>query len=70
LEVAARYSSVDPNRNKARDRQVEVTGGVSYYFEGHNLKLQGDYTNIHTQQAAGKQTTDDRQLRAQAQLAF
>jgi phosphate-selective porin OprO/OprP len=70
LEVAARYSSVDPNRNKARDHQVEVTGGVSYYFEGHNLKLQGDYTNIHTQQAVGKQPTDDRQLRVQAQLAF
>jgi phosphate-selective porin OprO/OprP len=70
FEVAARYSSVDPNRNKARDRQVEVTGGVSYYFEGHNLKLQGDYTNIHTQQAVGKQPTDDRQLRVQAQLAF
>jgi phosphate-selective porin OprO/OprP len=69
LEVAGRYSSVDPNRNKDRDLQVEVTGGISYYFEGHNLKLQGDYTNIHTQ-LAGKQATDDRQVRVQAQLAF
>jgi phosphate-selective porin OprO/OprP len=69
LEVAARYSSVDPNRDKSQDLQIEVTGAVSYYFEGHNLKLQGDYTNIHTQ-LAGKQATDDQQLRVQAQLAF
>jgi phosphate-selective porin OprO/OprP len=69
LEVAARYSSVDPNREKTRDLQVQVTGAVSYYFEGHNLKLQGDYTNIHTQ-VAGKQPTNDKQMRVQAQLAF
>jgi len=70
LEVAGRYSSVDPNREKDRDLQVEVTGGISYYFDGHNMKLQGDYTNIHVQQAVGKQPTDDKQLRVQAQLAF
>lgn len=70
LEVAARYSSVDPNRDKPRDLQVEVTGCVSYYFEGHNLKVQGDYTNIHIQQAVGKQPTNDKQMRVQAQLAF
>ena len=43
----------DPNRDKPRDRQVEVTGAVSYYFQGHNLKVQSDYTNIHIQQAVG-----------------
>ena len=69
LELAARYSCVDPNRDISQDLQVEVTGAVSYYFQGHNLKLQGDYTNIH-KQIAGKQATDDQQLRAQAQLAF
>jgi phosphate-selective porin OprO/OprP len=69
LEVAARYSSVDANREKSQDLQVEVTGALSYYFDGHNLKLQGDYTNIHAQ-VAGKQATDDKQVRVQAQLAF
>ena len=69
LEVAARYSCVDPNRDISQDLQVEVTGAVSYYFQGHNLKLQGDYTNIH-KQIAGKQATDDQQLRVQAQVAF
>lgn len=70
LEVAARYSCVDPNRNSDRDLQVEAAGAVSYYFEGHNLKLQGDYTNIHVQRAVGQQATDDKQLRVQAQVAF
>ncbi len=69
LELAARYSCVDPNRDIIQDLQVEVTGAVSYYFQGHNLKLQGDYTNIH-KQIAGKQATDDQQLRVQAQLTF
>ena len=69
LELAARYSCVDPNRDISQDLQVEVTGAVSYYFQGHNLKLQGDYTNIH-KQIAGKQATDDQQLRVQAQLTF
>jgi phosphate-selective porin OprO/OprP len=70
LEAAVRYSSVDPNHDRPRDLQVEVTGGVSYYFQGHNLKVQGDYTNIHIQQAVGRQPTDDMQVRVQAQLAF
>lgn len=70
VEVAARYSSVDSNRDKSQDLQIEVTGAVSYYFQGHNFKVQGDYTNIHTQKGAGKEPTDDKQLRVQAQLAF
>ena len=70
LEVAARYSCVDPNRDRTNDLQVEVTGGVSYYFQGHNLKVQGDYTNFHIQQLAPRQPTDDKQMRVQAQLAF
>jgi phosphate-selective porin OprO and OprP len=69
LEVAARYSSVDPNRDRLQDLQVEVTGAVSYYLQGHYLKLQGDCTNIHKQVAA-RPSTDDRQVRVQAQLAF
>jgi len=60
---------VDPSREKTRDLQVEVTGAVSYYFQGHSLKIQCDYTNIR-KQIAGKNDTDDRQLRVQAQLAF
>jgi phosphate-selective porin len=69
MEVAARYSYVDPNRNKANDLQAEAQGVVSYYFYGHNLKVQADYSNIHKQVAANR-TTDDKQVRIQAQVVF
>jgi phosphate-selective porin OprO/OprP len=69
MEVAARYSYVDPNRNKANDLQAEAQGVVSYYFYGHNLKVQADYSNIHKQVAANR-TTDDKQVRIQAQVGF
>ncbi|MHC1697644.1 MAG: porin [Geobacteraceae bacterium] len=76
LEVALRYSYVDPNRDKSNDLQSEIIGAVSYYFNNHNLKLQGDIGNIHTQ---GQQTdaitglkkaTDDLQYRLQVALVF
>lgn len=76
LEVAFRYSYLDPNRDAANDNVVETIGAVSYYFDKHNLKLQADVGNTHTQ---GNQTdiftglkkpTDDLQYRAQVQLIF
>ncbi len=78
LEVAARYSYVDPNRDVSNDNWVETAGAVSYYFNKHNLKLQADITNIHKQgriisiSGAGPtaKATDDLQARVQAQLLF
>lgn len=66
LEVAARYSFVDPDRDKTDNIQTETAGAVSYYFNKHNLKLQADVTNIHKQPAR----TDDMQYRLQAQIIF
>jgi phosphate-selective porin OprO/OprP len=76
LEVAMRYSYVDPNRDVSNDTQTEVIGAVSYYFNNHNLKLQGDIGNIHTQGqqtnaiTGQKQATDDMQYRLQVCLVF
>jgi phosphate-selective porin len=73
LQFVDRANAVDafkPSYDIGAMVQGSAAGGVSYYFGGHNLKLQGDYTNIHIQQAVGKQPTDDRQMRVQAQLAF
>jgi hypothetical protein len=67
LEVAMRYSYVDPNRDKANDIVTETQGAVSYYFNKHNLKLQGDVTNSHDQ---GKNKSDDMIFRLQAQVIF
>jgi phosphate-selective porin OprO/OprP len=74
LEVAYRYSYYDPNRDLANDHVIENIGAVSYYFNKHNLKLQADVGNIHTQGnqtiAGVKQPTDDMQYRVQAQIIF
>jgi phosphate-selective porin OprO/OprP len=69
LETAIRYSYVDPNRDVANDLQSEIQGAVSYYFSKHNLKIQGDVSNIHKQDGASK-PTDDMQFRLQAQIIF
>ncbi len=76
LEAAFRYSYLDPDRDVADNHIIETIGAVSYYFNKHNLKLQADVGNIHTQ---GNQTdifkgqkkpTDDLQYRAQVQIIF
>ncbi|WP_243371656.1 porin [Geotalea sp. SG265] len=74
LEASGRFSYLDPNRAVGNDHWVEASGGLSWYFEKHNLKLQSDYTAIHKQRAVafnrGPFATDDHQIRIQAQLLF
>lgn len=71
LEAAFRYSYLDPNRDKSNDHKIETIGSVSYYFNKHNLKLQGDVGNIHSQAtAANGGPKDDLVFRLQAQLIF
>lgn len=68
LEVAYRYSYLDPDRDVANDHVIENIGAVSYYFNKHNLKLQADVGDIHDQ-AKGVRT-DDMQYRVQVQMIF
>jgi phosphate-selective porin len=71
MEVAIRYSYFDPNRSVSNDLITEQIGAVSYYFNKHNLKLQGDVANIHTQTSANPtKPTDDMQYRVQVQMIF
>lgn len=66
LEVAARYSFVDLDRD-ASDKQIEdTTGAVSWYINKHNLKVQADITNSRDKKAS----TDDLIYRLQAQVIF
>jgi hypothetical protein len=69
LELAARYTWYDPNEYVSNNLVAQVQGAVSWYIHDHNLKLQGDYTNIHTQNGT-RPTTDDQQVRIQAQVTF
>ncbi len=68
LEAAFRYSYLDPNRDTRNDLQTETIGSVSYYFDKHNLKVQGDVGNLHSQTSAGPR--DNMQYRMQVQLIF
>ncbi len=68
LEAAVRYSYLDPNRDAANDTLTEQIGGLSYYFNNHNLKVQADVGNIHNQ--ASLTNKDSMQYRVQAQIFF
>jgi len=74
VELAYRYSYLDPNRDVANDHWVESNTAVSWYVYNNCLKLQADYTNVHKQAAiastSGAKPTDDHQVRLQAQILF
>jgi phosphate-selective porin OprO and OprP len=46
FELAARYSFIDPDNplQVSNNKQHEGTFGMNYYFYGHRLKAQADYT--------------------------
>lgn len=70
LEVAFRYGIVDPEDNALNfEDQDEMRGGVSYYFDQHNLKLQADVGNLGTARK-GRKDIDDLEVRAQLQIIF
>lgn len=74
IELAYRYSYLDPNQDTTNDHWVENAAAVSWYVNKNNLKLQADYTNVHKQAAiastGGTNPTDDQQIRFQAQILF
>jgi phosphate-selective porin OprO/OprP len=77
VELAYRYSYLDPNRAVANDHWTENAAAVSWYINNHNLKLQADYTAVHkqgrivsTNPGPNAKSTDDQQVRFQAQILF
>lgn len=70
VEVAARYTTVDPSSEIKLDKQDfktrEYTIGVSKYFAGHNLKVQSDVSHIKDFQNADPSL----RYRFQVELAF
>ena len=64
LEVAARYTVVTPEAVTQRARNRQYTLGLSRYFIGHNLKVQGDVSLVTEDNA------DALVYRLQVELAF
>jgi phosphate-selective porin OprO and OprP len=70
FEIAGRYSYVNPDNpvQTSNNNQEEVTGGLSYYFEAHRLKLQANFTYLHTQGSPRDQY--DKVVRSEVTLMF
>jgi phosphate-selective porin OprO/OprP len=70
FELAGRYSWVNPdNPNQTNDnKQQEYTGGFSYYLDGHDLKLQANYSFFRNETEDGDQ--DDQVAQGMVTLAF
>ena len=75
LEAAFRWSELDPNDDVTHNDQREIRGALSYYFRGHNLKLQGDVGSLRTEGQKETRTgavspRDNMEYRLQAQFIF
>ncbi len=68
LELAGRYAQVDPSRSVTSDQKEEWTIGLGYFFKGHDLKLQTDYSRLKTESTSGD--IDDDRIRMQIQIVF
>ncbi len=69
LEIAARYSMVDPDDDVSNDIQREYTAGVNYYFRGHRSKIQADFGTFITEQGS-EQDKRENKYRLQYEIAF
>jgi phosphate-selective porin OprO/OprP len=67
FELAARYSSVDYNKDKTNDSVNDKTLAGSWYIDKHNLKIQADITKSHDEASSTGDTTE---YRIQVQVAF
>lgn len=67
LEIAGRYTFIDPDTRRENDREKEIGGALNYFIEKHALKIQGDYTHRTIQ---GEEEKTERIARIQFQVIF
>jgi hypothetical protein len=68
LEVAVRYSMLDPNNDVSNDLQREYTAGINYYFRGHRSKIQADVGHFVTD--GEEEDKRENRVRLQYQIIF
>ena len=69
LNIAYRYSWVDPNVFSSNDELREHTFGVNWLFAGHRNKLTADVTHMELEQSSGNPLTEQR-VRVQWDVSF
>jgi phosphate-selective porin OprO/OprP len=74
LEAAIRWSELDPNDDVDSNDRREIRGALGYYFNGHNLKIQGDVGSLRTEGVRDVGGTvgprNDMEYRLQVQFIF
>ncbi|MBE7548799.1 porin [Candidatus Kuenenia stuttgartiensis] len=68
LELAGRYSVIDPDDDISNDIQREYTFGVNYYFRGHRSKIQADFGHLVTE--GEEEDKEENRVRVQYQIMF
>jgi len=68
IELALRYSILDPNKDASNDKVTESRVGFGYYFSKHELKFQSDYGQVKNEASATDEKTN--RFRAQLQVVF
>ncbi|HEY5611226.1 MAG TPA: porin [Thermoanaerobaculia bacterium] len=66
LEIAARYASIDPSDMMGEDGQTETGIAVGWFWNQHNLKLQGDLRQIEND----ANDATNKEARVQLQFIF
>jgi hypothetical protein len=69
-EIAGRWAQIDPNTETDNNDQTEWRGGVSWYMNKHNWKIQADYGETENEAAAATTNRKLKEIRVQAQLVF
>ena len=69
-EVAFRYAKIDPSSLKSGDDREEIGGGLSYYYNKHNLKVQADWRQLKDDAGNSGLGATNTELRLQTQFIF
>ncbi len=70
-EVALRYGQFDPsNLVTTGDKQKELGGVLSYYYNKHNLKVQADFRTVENEAGNSGAGTTNNEFRLQTQFIF
>ena len=74
VEVVGRYSYMDPDTRRAQDTLTSVLGGLNWYLNGHEHKLQFDFgvlnTHLNAQDVGGAVTLIENRARLQYTIVF
>lgn len=70
LEFAGRFSSVNPDTDIPKNSKSEIGGGMNWYFNGENNKVQADIRHLTTKKKHPEEDVNNTEFRLQYQLVF